>query len=553
MDGTKRSPDTEHGWHALEAHFHDISQRHMRDMFAADPQRFERYSLRFNDILLDYSKNLIDEETLELLMQLAEESGLEDWRRRLFAGEPINHTEQRAVLHPALRAPLHGSTTIDLPEINATVHHELDRIAEISEAVRSRRWRGITGQPITDVVNIGIGGSDLGPRMVTEALHPYAVHDLRSHFVSNLDENLIHDTLEDLKPETTLFIVSSKSFRTVETIVNAETAIEWFRREYPGEEAMHRHFLAVTTNRGAAQRLGIPEENVLRIWDWVGGRYSLWSAIGLPIAIAVGMDNFRELLRGAYEMDQHFLTAPMKENMPVILALLGIWYNNFFHAQTHAILPYDEHMGEFPDYLQQADMESNGKCVDRDGLEVRYSTGPIIFGGIGNKGQHAFYQLLHQGTKMIPCDFLAPITDFSCIMRHHRPLMANVFAQTKALMEGRNEQQAREQMQNQGMKEDDIRRLLPYKVFKGNKPTNTILFRTLDPKTLGSLIALYEHKVFVQGVIWNLNSFDQWGVELGKELAGTIGDDLNDDEPVGHHDSSTNGLINYYKNLRPKG
>jgi len=552
MDGTKRRLETEHSWHALEAHFHDINRRHMREMFAADPQRFERFSLQFKDILLDYSKNIIDDTTLKLLLKLAEESGLEEWRRRMFAGEPINHTENRAVLHAALRAPLHGSTTVDLPEINTTVHRELDRIEAISEAVRSRRWRGVTGQPITDVVNIGIGGSDLGPKMVTGALHPYAVHDLHNHFVSNLDENLIHDTLEGLKPETTLFIVSSKSFKTVETTVNAETAIEWFRRSFPDPAAMQHHFLAVTTNREAAQALGIHADNVLRIWDWVGGRYSLWSAIGLPIAIAIGMDNFRELLRGAYEMDQHFLSAPAAQNMPVVLGLLGIWYNNFFQAQTHAILPYDEHMAEFPAYLQQADMESNGKCVDRDGLEVNYSTGPIIFGGIGDKGQHAFYQLLHQGTKMIPCDFLAPITDYACISRHHRPLMANVFAQTKALMEGRNEQEAREEMQRQGMKEEEVRKLLPYKVFKGNKPTNTLLFKTLDPATLGALIALYEHKVFVQGVVWNLNSFDQWGVELGKELAGTISADLNDNQPIGHHDSSTNGLINYYKKLRPK-
>lgn len=552
MTANKHKPDTEHSWHALEDHFRVISQRHMRDMFAENPERFDRFSLKFNDILLDYSKNIIDQSTMDLLLQLAEESGVRDWVRRMFAGEPINHTEDRAVLHTALRAPLHDSTTVGLPYINLMVHQELDRVEKISEAVRSRRWRGVTGQAITDVVNIGIGGSDLGPKMVTEALHPYALHDLHNHFVSNLDENLIHDTLENLRPETTLFIVSSKSFRTVETKVNAETAIEWFQREYPGQDAMQRHFLAVTTNPEAAQELGIPADNILNIWDWVGGRYSLWSAIGLPIAIAVGMDNFRELLRGAYEMDQHFLTAEPSRNMPMILGLLGIWYNNFFHAQTHAILPYDEHMEEFPAYLQQADMESNGKSVDRDGLEVGYSTGPIIFGGIGNKGQHAFYQLLHQGTKMIPCDFLAPITDYSCILRHHRPLMANVFAQTKALMEGRDSEEAKAEMKRQGADEETIRRLLPYKVFKGNKPTNTLLFKTLDPKTLGTLIALYEHKVFVQGAIWNLNSFDQWGVELGKELAGSIEGDLNDAEPVNKHDSSTNGLINYYKQLRPK-
>lgn len=539
-------------WKKLQQHYDKTSKLHMRNMFEKESDRFDRFSLSFNDILFDYSKNIITEEIMSLLYQMAEQSDLSSWIEKMFSGEKINHTEDRAVLHVALRTREQKELLVDGEDIIAKVHHELERIRDISDAIRSRRWLGCTGQGITDVVNIGIGGSDLGPKMVTEALRPYALQDLRNHFVSNLDENHINDTLEGLNPETTLFIVSSKSFGTLETKTNAETARKWFLESIKDESQLEKHFLAVSANVKAAVDFGINPNNILSMWDWVGGRYSLWSSIGLPIAIAIGMDNFEAMLGGAYEMDEHFRNTPFEKNIPVNMALIGIWYNNFFQAQTHAILPYDEHMRSFPAYLQQADMESNGKCVDRDGKTITYETGPILFGEIGIKGQHAFYQLLHQGTKLVPADFLAPITAYKCIKRHHRALMSNVFAQTEALMKGRTEEEAREELQQQGLTEEAISELLPYKIFPGNKPTNTILFYTLDPKTLGSLIAMYEHKVFVQGVIWNLNSFDQWGVELGKQLAGTILNELDNNDPVISHDSSTNGLINYYKKLRPK-
>ncbi|MGD8483618.1 MAG: glucose-6-phosphate isomerase, partial [Thioalkalispiraceae bacterium] len=430
---------------------------------------------------------------------------------------------------------------------------ELERVKQLAEKIRTRKWRGVTNQPITDVVNIGIGGSHLGPLMVTEALRPYALHDLNVHFVSNIDENHINDTLEYLAPETTLFIIASKTFTTQDTMVNAETAREWYISQMGSDEYIERHFCAVTSNITLAKEFGISVDNIFKMWDWVGGRYSLWSAIGLSIVIAIGSEQFDELLQGAYEVDQHFKNAPLNENIPVIMALLGIWYNNFFNAQTMAILPYDQHLHRFPSYLQQADMESNGKYVDRAGQEVDYTTGPVIFGEIGIAGQHAFFQLLHQGTKLVPADILAPVYSFRCIARHHRALMSNVFAQTEALMRGKTEQEAREELQRQGLGEEQIEQLLPYKVFPGNRPTSTLLFDTLDPKTLGSIIALYEHKIFVQGVIWNINSFDQWGVELGKQLAKSILDELNDTERVVSHDSSTNGLINHYKQRRPSG
>jgi glucose-6-phosphate isomerase len=525
----------------------------LRELFAADPTRADRYAIQFNDIYLDYSKNLVTDKTMELLFRLARESGLEAWREQLFRGEKINHTERRPVLHMALRSREPSPLLVDGEDIRPGVRHELERVRAISEAVRGRMWLGVTGQPIRDVVNIGIGGSDLGPKMVADALRPYAIHDLHLHFLSNLDENHVSDILEELKPETTLFIISSKSFTTQDTLLNADTACEWFHRSFPEQQARARHFLAVTANPQAALQYGIPTDNILRIWEWVGGRYSLWSAIGLPIAISIGMENFDALLRGAEEMDHHFHDAPLEANMPVLLALLGVWYNNFLDAQTHAILPYDEHMHYFPAYLQQADMESNGKSVDRTGNGVDYTTGPVIFGEIGIKGQHAFYQLLHQGTKLVPADILAPIKDFHCIKTHHRALMSNVFAQAEALMMGRTPEEARAEMQQEGHSAEEIERLLPYKIFPGNKPTNTLLFCTLDPKTLGAIIALYEHKIFVQGVIWNINSFDQWGVELGKKLATEIRRQLEDEQPVSSHDPSTNNLINYYKRVRDEG
>jgi glucose-6-phosphate isomerase len=537
-------------WLALIQHQKESASNHLRDLFATDRTRADRFAIQFNDIYLDYSKNRVTDQTLKLLFDLARESGLETWREALFNGDRINHTEGRPVLHMELRNRSTIPLLIDGEDVRPKVRHELERVRAISEAVRGRVWRGVTGQPIRDVVNIGIGGSDLGPKMVADALRPYAIHDLRIHFLSNLDENHVSDILEELKPETTLFIISSKSFTTQDTLLNADTACEWFHRSIPDLRAREHHFIAVTANQDAALHYGIPQSNILRIWDWVGGRYSLWSAIGLPIAISIGMDNFEAMLQGAAEMDQHFREAPFEANMPVILALLGVWYNNFCGAQTHAILPYDEHMHFFPAYLQQADMESNGKSIDRAGESVEYTTGPVIFGEIGIKGQHAFYQLLHQGTKLIPADILAPIKDFHCIKNHHRALMSNVFAQAEALMMGRSPEEARVEMQGEGRSPEEIKRLLPYRSFPGNKPTNTLLFRTLDPKTLGTLIALYEHKIFVQGVIWNINSFDQWGVELGKKLAVKIGRQLEDDKPVASHDPSTNNLINYYKRVR---
>ena len=537
-------------WQALAEHYKKVSTLQMRDLFADDPRRFEKFSLRFNDILLDFSKNRITEETLQLLRDLVEEAELAGWIEKMFAGEAINHTENRAVLHVALRNMSGQPMYVDGEDVMPLVKAEMEKMEALSEAIRSRKWRGVSGQPITDIVNIGIGGSDLGPVMVTEALRPYGVHDLRVHYVSNVDENHILDTLEKVRPETTLFIVASKTFTTQETMLNANTARSWFLKAIDDESALKKHFVAVSANIAAAEQFGIARENVFAMWDWVGGRYSLWSAIGLSIAIYIGMENYRSLLLGAYEMDVHFRTAPVAENLPVTLALLGVWYNNFFAAQAHVVLPYDQHLHRLPAYLQQADMESNGKYVDRQGEEVTYTTGPIIFGEIGISAQHAFYQLLHQGTKLVPADILAPISDYHCIQDHHRALMSNVFAQAEALMKGKTEDEAREELQAAGMEAEQLEQLLPYKIFQGNKPTNTILFDTLDPKTLGSLIALYEHKIFVQGVIWNINSFDQWGVELGKQLASTILDELEHDNAVTSHDSSTNGLINYYKSHR---
>ena len=539
-------------WKALQAHYEVISGQHMRDMFAGDRERFNKFSLQHNHLLLDYSKNRINEETMSLLFQLVREADLENWIKRMFNGERINHTEKRAVLHTALRNRSDQPVMLDGQDVMPEVRAELKKIRELAEAVRQRKWRGFSGQPITDVINIGIGGSSLGPEMVTDALRPYGIHDMRFHFVSNVDENHIMDTLELLKPETSLFIISSKSFTTQDTMLNASTARRWFLKNVDDESAINKHFVAVSANTRAAVEFGIAEENVFKMWDWVGGRYSLWSAIGLPIAISIGMEHFEAMLDGAYEMDQHFKTQPFEKNIPVVLALLGIWYNNFFGAQTQAILPYDQHLSRLPAYLQQADMESNGKLVDRQGATVDYETGPVIFGEIGIAAQHAFYQLIHQGSKLIPADFLASITDFHCIKEHHRVLMSNVFAQTEALMKGKSEEDAAAELQKQGLSEKEIKELLPYKVFPGNKPTNTIMFRTLDPHTMGMLIAMYEHKIFVQGIIWNINSFDQWGVELGKQLAVKIQSELVDEQPVTGHDSSTNGLINFYKEMRPK-
>ncbi|WP_275097853.1 glucose-6-phosphate isomerase [Sedimenticola hydrogenitrophicus] len=538
-------------WLALKRHYAEVRRQHMCDMFDSDRQRFDRFSLRLNDILYDYSKNHITAETLGLLLKLAEEARLPRWIERLFSGDAINHTEHRAVLHTALRARAEDKIVLDGVDVVSQIRTERQRVNRLAEAIRTRDWRGVTNQPITDVVNIGIGGSHLGPLMVTEALRPYTLHDLDVHFVSNVDENHINDALEFLNPETTFFIISSKTFTTQDTMVNAETARQWYIHKVGSDEQIQRHFAAVTSNAVLAREFGIAEENIFSIWDWVGGRYSLWSAIGLAIVIAIGSRQFDQLLAGARDVDVHFRESPLERNIPVIMAMLGVWYNNFFNAQSMAILPYDQHLHCFPAYLQQADMESNGKCVDRSGQAVDYSTGPVLFGEIGIAAQHAFFQLLHQGTKLVPADILAPIYTVRCIQRHHRALMSNVFAQTEALMRGKTAEEARREMGEQGLDQAEIDRLLPYRVFPGNRPTSTLLFKTLDPKTLGSLIALYEHKIFVQGVIWNINSFDQWGVELGKQLASTIRQELNDAQEVTSHDCSTNGLINYYKRHRP--
>ncbi|MBT8119939.1 MAG: glucose-6-phosphate isomerase [Gammaproteobacteria bacterium] len=539
-------------WKTLEEHYGEISESHMRDMFAEDPQRFEKFSLKLNDILFDYSKNIIDSKTMEQLYQLANDCDMGRWIQRMFDGEPINQTEHRAVLHTALRNKSGEAVMVDGEDVMPAVLAVQQRVKKLAEAIRTRSWRGYYNQPITDVVNIGIGGSNLGPLMVTEALRPYSLHDLNIHYVSNIDENHINDTLEKLNPGTTFFIIASKSFTTQDTMVNAETARQWHINAAGDDRNIDKHFCAVSSNVKAAVEFGIDENNVFQMWDWVGGRYSLWSAISLPIVIAIGQENFDELLRGAYEADVHFKNAPLNKNIPVTMAMLGIWYNNFFGAQATAVLPYDQHLHKFPAYMQQADMESNGKSVDRQGQVVDYSTGPVLFGEIGISGQHAFFQLLHQGTKLVPADILAPVSNIKCIARHHRALMSNVFAQAEALMKGRTEEEAYAELVAAGMDEGEIKALLPNKIFTGNRPTSTFLFNSLSPATLGSLIALYEHKIFVQGIIWNINSFDQWGVELGKKLASGILQELDDNEPTLSHDSSTNGLINYYKELRLK-
>ncbi len=537
-------------WRALGAHRDGLAGAHMRQMFESDPGRFGAFSLRFEDILLDYSKNLVTGETMRLLRALAAEADVAGWAARMFGGEKINFTEGRAVLHVALRNRSGRPIPVDGEDVMPGVGAVLDRVGRFAGAVRSGAWRGHTGKAITDLVNIGIGGSDLGPLMVCEALKPYSRRDLRAHFVSNVDGTHIAETLRGLDPETALFIVASKTFTTQETMANAATARDWFLANGGTREAIARHFVAVSTNARAVADFGIDTENMFGFWDWVGGRYSLWSAIGLPIALSVGMENFVALLEGAHAMDEHFRVAPPAENIPLTLALLGVWNGNFLGAESHAILPYDQYMHRFPAYFQQGDMESNGKRVDRDGGAVDYATGPIIWGEPGTNGQHAFYQLIHQGTRVVPCDFLVPAHSHNPVGRHHEMLLANCFAQTEALMRGKTEAEAREELGRAGKSPAEIERLLPHKVFPGNRPTNTILFRKLEPRTLGSLIAMYEHKIFAQGIIWRINSYDQWGVELGKQLANRILPELAGADVVASHDASTNGLINAAKALR---
>jgi glucose-6-phosphate isomerase len=537
-------------WKALGQHQKEIASVHMRDLFAGDPDRFQKFSIRWKDILLDYSKNRITEKTISLLLDLAREVGLDTWIEKMFTGEKINFTEHRSVLHIALRNRSNTPIIVDGEDVMPAVNKVLDHLRSFSELVRNGSWKGCTGKEMTDIVNIGIGGSDLGPVMVTEALKPYGHPPLNVRFVSNVDGTHIAETLKRLNPETTLFIISSKTFTTQETLANAQSAKRWFLERVKDESAVAKHFVAVSTNAKAVSAFGIDTRNMFEFWDWVGGRYSLWSAIGLSIALHIGMDNFEDLLTGAHEMDQHFRTAPFENNIPIVLALLGVWYNNFFHAESHAVIPYDQYMHRFPAYLQQGDMESNGKRVTRDGNEVDYSTGPIIWGEPGTNGQHAFFQLLHQGTKIIPADFLAPMHTHNPVGDHHTILLSNFFAQTEALMRGKTDAEARQELRSSGVPGTDLEHLLPHKVFPGNRPTNSILFKKLTPRTLGSLIAMYEHKIFVQGVIWNVNSFDQWGVELGKQLAKTILPELASGDVATSHDSSTNGLIAFYKNNR---
>jgi len=546
MASLTRSPT----WKALKAHHKQMAGVHMRDLFAQDAKRFDKYTLRFNDLLLDYSKNIVNDTTLQLLFDLAREAGVLDHAARMFNGEKINFTEGRSVLHIALRNRSNRPILSDRKDVMPGVNKVLAHMRAFSDKVRSGGWKGYTGKPITDIVNIGIGGSDLGPVMATEALKPFAAAHLKIHFVSNIDGTHMAETLKKLDPETALFIVASKTFTTQETLTNARSARTWFLEHAQSEAAIAKHFVAVSTNSKEVKTFGIDTANMFGFWDWVGGRYSLWSAIGLPIALAIGMDNFEAMLAGGHAMDEHFRTAPLEKNLPVVVGLLGVWYGDFFDAQSHAVLPYDQYLHRFPAYLQQLDMESNGKRVRRDKKTVDYSTGPVLWGEPGTNGQHSFYQLIHHGTKIIPADFLAPAQSHNPIGDHHPILLSNFFAQTEALMKGKTEAEVRAELEAAGLSGRKLEQLLPHKVFPGNRPTNSLLFKKLDPATLGALIVLYEHKVFVQGVIWDINSFDQWGVELGKQLAQKIQPELQGDAPVGSHDCSTNGLINYYKAQR---
>ncbi|MBE2294337.1 MAG: glucose-6-phosphate isomerase [Phycisphaerales bacterium] len=532
-------------WQELKAHHAAIADQHLRDLFAADPGRFAKFSRRFGDLLVDFSKHRITEESLGLLIELARQAQVPAWVERMFNGEVINHTERRSVLHIALRNRSNRPITVDGQDVMPGVNAVLEHMRKFSDQIRRDKWRGHTGKRIRDVVNIGIGGSDLGPKMICQALQPYGNPNLRMHFVSNVDGAHISHVLAECDPESTLFIVASKTFTTQETMTNAHTARAWLIKELGDESAVAKHFVAVSTNAAGVSKFGIDTANMFEFWDWVGGRYSLWSAIGLPIMVYLGVDHFTELLEGAHEMDEHVRTAPLEENLPVILALLGVWYIDFFGAASQVMLVYDDYLRSMADYLQQLDMESNGKSVDREGQKVKVDTGPILWGGLGNNGQHAFYQLLHQGTHLVPADFLAPAHSPNPIGDHHAILLANCLAQSEALMVGKTEAQARAELEKQGLSGEALEKLLPYKVFPGNRPSTSLFYRRLTPKVLGSLIALYEHKVLVQGIIWNINSFDQWGVELGKQLANAILPELKGERPVAGHDSSTIGLIEF--------
>ena len=544
------NPTQTAAWQALQKHFDEMKDVTIADLFAKDGDRFSKFSATFGDqMLVDYSKNRITEETLAKLQDLAKECDLAGAIKSMFSGEKINRTENRAVLHVALRNRSNTPILVDgkdvMPEVNAV----LEKMKTFSEAIISGEWKGYTGKAITDVVNIGIGGSDLGPYMVTEALRPYKNH-LNMHFVSNVDGTHIAEVLKKVNPETTLFLVASKTFTTQETMTNAHSARDWFLKAAGDEKHVAKHFAALSTNAKAVGEFGIDTANMFEFWDWVGGRYSLWSAIGLSIVLSIGFDNFVELLSGAHAMDKHFSTTPAEKNLPVLLALIGIWYNNFFGAETEAILPYDQYMHRFAAYFQQGNMESNGKYVDRNGNVVDYQTGPIIWGEPGTNGQHAFYQLIHQGTKMVPCDFIAPAITHNPLSDHHQKLLSNFFAQTEALAFGKSREVVEQEYRDQGKDPATLDYVVPFKVFEGNRPTNSILLREITPFSLGALIALYVHKIFTQGVILNIFTFDQWGVELGKQLANRILPELKDDKEISSHDSSTNGLINRYKAWR---
>jgi glucose-6-phosphate isomerase len=547
----KINPTTTKAWQLLSQHAQEMKQVHMRDLFKADPKRFSKFSLCLDEIVFDYSKNIITDTTIHYLLKLAEECRLKDAIEAMFNGDIINETEHRAVLHTALRNFSGDPVYTEGNDVMPGVKNVLRKMKSFTTSVHSGKWRGYTGKKIKYIVNIGIGGSDLGPQMVCEALKPYRANGIETYFVSNVDGTHITETLKKIKPDRTLFLVASKTFTTQETMTNAFTAREWFLKKAKNEKHIARHFAALSTNEKEVVKFGISKKNMFEFWDWVGGRYSLWSAIGLSVALTIGYKNFEQLLKGAHHTDNHFRQTEFAENIPVIMGLLGIWYINFFAAQSHAILPYDQYMHRFAAYLQQGDMESNGKSVDRNGEPVEYATGPVIWGEPGTNGQHAFYQLIHQGTHTIPCDFIAPAQSHNPAGDHHQKLLSNFFAQTEALMNGKTEEEAEKELEKQGLPAEQIAWLLPYKIFKGNKPTNSILLKKITPYSLGELIALYEHKIFTQGIIWNIFSFDQWGVELGKQLANKILPELTgSEEPAASHDPSTSGLMDAWKKMK---
>ena len=538
-------------WQSLNQHKKDIESISLREMFKSDPNRFNQFHIQFNDLLLDYSKHRISKETISLLVKLAKEADVEGWRNRMFEGEKINSTEHRAVLHTALRNQNISPIISDGEDVMPKVKSVLKKMRRFSEEVRSGQWKGFTGKAITSVINIGIGGSDLGPAMVCQALKAYGSKTITPYFVSNVDGADLSQALEKCNPETTLFIIASKTFTTQETMTNAFSARDWFLKAAKDNQHIKKHFVALSTNQHVVSQFGIDTENMFEFWDWVGGRYSLWSAIGLSIALYIGMDGFEELLKGGFEMDEHFKRAPIEQNIPMMMGLLGVWYINFFNFPTHAILAYDQGLSKLAPYLQQADMESNGKFINRDGEHIDFHTGPVIWGEVGTNGQHAFYQLLHQGTEIVPADFIMPIESQYALGKdgneHHKILLSNFIAQTQSLMLGKTYNEARTEIEKQGYEGEDIESFIPQKTFEGNRPTSSVLFKKLTPKTLGQIIAMYEHKIFTQGIIWNINSFDQWGVEYGKQIAKQVLPKLSEKTPTDNFDSSTNGLINYIK------